>query len=160
MALMLKQKAVVYCVHEQNLLVFTQPDTLLMSGVQVPAGTVREGESPLVAAERELKEETGRSCFEVRQLLGRTLYDQTPYRPEIHERYFFLARPTKALPERWAGREEHDGLQPPTPFEFFWIPLRQAHVLVAGQSALIGWASAALDGIDPPRRSLGPLAGP
>jgi 8-oxo-dGTP pyrophosphatase MutT (NUDIX family) len=141
MPLAVKQKAVVYCVRGEELLVFTHPETLLESGVQVPAGTVRDGETPMAAARRELAEETGKDCFEVQALLGRTVYDQFPYREEVHERFFFLARPTAALPDRWRGQEDHDGLRPPTLFDFFWIPLRSAHVLVAGQSALIGLAA-------------------
>lgn len=36
------------------------------------------------------------------------------------------------------SQELHDGQQPPTGLECFWIPLRRAHVLQAGQGALIG----------------------
>jgi 8-oxo-dGTP pyrophosphatase MutT (NUDIX family) len=141
MPIAVQRKAVVYCLKGEELLVFTQPAFLLESGVQVPAGTVRDDEDPRAAAARELREETGKDCFEVQRFLGRTFYDQTPYRDEIHERYFFVAQPTQPLPDRWEGREEHDGLQPSTIFSFFWIPVRQGHVLVAGQGALLGLAS-------------------
>jgi demethoxyubiquinone hydroxylase (CLK1/Coq7/Cat5 family) len=47
---------------------------------------------------------------------------------EVHE-------PTE---RRWPSQELHDGQQRPTCLECFWIPLQDAHVLQAGQGALIG----------------------
>lgn len=144
MAPTVRLKAVVYCVRGDELLVFTQPHALMESGVQVPAGTVREGEPPLDAARRELSEETGRGDLVVERLLGVARYDQRPYRDEIHERHFFLARASGSTPDRWSGAEAHDGLAPETAFDFFWIPLRLGHVLAAGQGALLGLAAEAL----------------
>lgn len=143
-----RRKAVVYCVRGDELLVFTQPDSPLMSGIQVPAGTVREDERPIDAARRELAEETGQLGFDLCAFLGCAFYDQRPYRDELHERFFYLARPTRALPDRWRGSEQHDGRQAPTSFDFFWIPLRLGHVLAAGQGALLGVAADAIRGGD------------
>lgn len=139
-----RRKVVVYCVRGEKLLVFTHRESLLMSGIQVPAGSVRDGEAPVDAAHRELSEETQREDFAICSFLGCGLYDQRPYRDEIHERFFYLAVPTADLPDKWSGVENHDGLQSPTVFDFFWIPLRLGHVLVAGQGALLGVASALL----------------
>ena len=61
----------------------------------------------------------------------------TPYRPEVQERYFFLAVPTADLPDRWDSEEKHDEEQKPTHFECFWIPLTAGHILQAGQGALL-----------------------
>lgn len=41
-------------------------------------------------------------------------------------------------PERWLSQEDHDGEQEPTRLECRWIPLAAAHVLQAGQSAMLG----------------------
>lgn len=132
------KKVVVYVVKDGRLLVFRHVDFLYEEvGIQVPAGSVRSGEREDDAALRELSEETGRDCFEVVARLGTATYDMTPYRAEIQERHFFLARPTADLPERWQCQEEHDGTQPPTRFECFWIPLAHGHVLQAGQGALL-----------------------
>ncbi len=60
-----------------------------------------------------------------------------PYRDEIQRRHFFLAKPTEKLPERWESQEKHDGKQPPTNFECFWIPLERGHILQAGQGAML-----------------------
>lgn len=135
-----KKKVVVYVIKNDKLLVFRHPDFSYEEvGIQVPAGSVKEGETPEAAALRELKEETGRDCFQLvdPRPLGTDTYDMTPYRAEIQERVFFLATPTAELPERWDSQEEHDGEQKPTRFECFWIPLTAAHVLQSGQGSML-----------------------
>lgn len=133
-----KQKVVIYCVKDGKLLVFRHTDFSYEEvGIQVPAGSIRDGETEQEAALRELREETGCDEFEIVSTLGTATYDMTPYREEIQERHFFLAKPTADLPERWQSQEEHDGAQAPTKFECFWIPLAQAHVLQSGQGALL-----------------------
>jgi 8-oxo-dGTP pyrophosphatase MutT (NUDIX family) len=135
----IRRKVYVYCVDRGRLLVFShtgRPSSDV--GIQVPGGSIRDDEAPEAAALRELTEETGRGDFRIGRLVGQATYDITPYRPEIQERSFFLAHATGALPERWAAQESHDGHGPATPLSFFWIPLSAAHVLQAGQGALIG----------------------
>lgn len=132
------RKALVYVVRDGHLLVFRHLDYPMEEvGIQVPAGTIRPNESTEEAALRELIEETGYSDFRIVRRLGTSTYDISPYRIEVQERHFFLAEPTADLPERWRGQELHDGLEPPTAFEFFWIPLNQGHVLQSGQGALL-----------------------
>lgn len=131
-------KAVIYVVRDGHLLVFRHLDFPIHEvGIQVPAGTIRPDESPEEAALRELREETGYSEFRIDRMLGTAHYDISPYRNEIQERHFFLGEPTTELPDRWTGQEDHDGLEEPTRFEFFWIPLKQGHVLQAGQGAFL-----------------------
>ncbi len=134
-----KEKVLVYCIQEQKLLVFKHVDYSMEEvGIQVPAGSIRKGETPTEAALRELEEETGQQGFIIERCLGTAEYDMTPYRYEIQERYFFLACPQKPLPVRWQSAELHDGKQEPTRLECFWIPLRAAHVLQSGQGAMLG----------------------
>lgn len=136
---LISDKVVVYCVRGEELLVFSHIDhPLEETGVQVPKGSVQAGEPPRKAAMRELVEETGQTAFTITRHLGRDRFDMAPYRDEIQRRFFFEARPTALLPEKWEWAEHHDGGQPATRFQFFWLPLRQAHVLAGGQSALIG----------------------
>ena len=137
----LVRKALIYCIEGDRLLVFSQPNAAPHEvGLQIPAGTVRAGETPRAAAERELLEETGRTDLRVERFIGQAFYDITPHRDEIQERFFFLARGTAPLPESWRGQEDHDGAAAPTPFDFFWIPLKSAHTLQSGQGALL-WAA-------------------
>ncbi|MGP5049571.1 NUDIX domain-containing protein [Glutamicibacter ardleyensis] len=52
-----KEKAVCYVVQDDHLLVFTHlQHPMHITGVQVPAGTIKPGETPNQAAERELFE--------------------------------------------------------------------------------------------------------
>ena len=142
-----KQKVIVYCVKDGKLLVFRHVDFSYEEvGIQVPAGSIRDDETEQEAALRELKEETGRDNFEIISALGTAAYDMTPYRSEIQERHFFLAKPTTDVPERWQSQEEHDGTQTPTRFECFWIPLAQAHILQSGQGALL-WKLSEADSV-------------
>ena len=131
-------KVIVYCVNDGNLLVFRHIDFSFEAvGIQVPAGTIQEDEALQDAALRELQEETEQNGFEIVRKLGTAMYDMSPYRNEIQNRHFFLAKPTASLPDRWKSAEEHDGNQPSTHLECFWIPLESGHILQAGQGALL-----------------------
>jgi 8-oxo-dGTP pyrophosphatase MutT (NUDIX family) len=134
----LVKKVVMYVINGERLLVFRHLDfPYEETGIQVPAGTVKDNELFEVAALRELREETGKNSFEIVRGLGIEKYSMAPYRSEVQERHFYLTRTTDDLPERWQSEEEHDGLEPPTNLEFFWIPLKQGHILQSGQGALL-----------------------
>ncbi|WP_067837354.1 NUDIX hydrolase [Nocardia lijiangensis] len=134
-----KEKVLVYVVRDGKLLVFRHTDYSWEEvGIQVPAGSVRAGETPEDAALREAREETGLSDFKVVRKLGEAEYDISPYRFEIQQRHFFELELCQDAPDRWASQEDHDGEAAPTRFECFWIPLEAAHVLQSGQGALLG----------------------
>ena len=127
-------KAVAYVVADGRLLVLTHRDVpLTVTGVQVPAGTVRDGETPAQAVLREVREETGFGCYEIHRALGLVEYPIS--RDETHLRHYFHLVPTAPLPESWEAAERHDGEREPTAFDLFWIPLAQGHVLAAGLGA-------------------------
>ncbi|MCQ1954751.1 NUDIX domain-containing protein [Arthrobacter sp. zg-Y238] len=139
---MVKQvpKVVCYAVQQGHLLVFTHKEVpLAVTGVQVPAGTIRPGEEPADAAVRELQEETGRTG-RVAGYLGESRYDLRPMRQEIAARHFFwLEVPPMDPTTRWDAGEpdpEHGG--PPAAWTCWWMPLAQAHVLAAGLGAMLG----------------------
>lgn len=121
-----------------KLLVFRHTDFSFEEvGIQVPAGTLRDGEVPEVGAMRELSEETGYDSFRIVRYPGKAEYNRAPQSLTIHQRHFFLAEPTAPLPERWLSQENHDGLYPPTHFECFWIPLERGHILESGMGQML-----------------------
>ncbi|MCM6774503.1 NUDIX domain-containing protein [Nocardia sp. CDC159] len=135
----LRDKVLCYIVREGRLLVFRHTDYSLEEvGIQVPAGSVRAGETPEDAALREAREETGLSKFSIVRKLGEATYDITPYRWEIQHRHFFEMTVDEDTLERWLSQEDHDGEKKPTRFECFWIGLESAHILQSGQGALLG----------------------
>ena len=74
------KKVVAYITRGDELLVFTHRDSP-EAGVQVPAGTVEEGETLDAAVLREVHEETGLTPTAVRNtaFLGRCLWKAAPY---------------------------------------------------------------------------------
>lgn len=132
-------KVLCYIVRDGRLLVFRHSDYSREEvGIQVPAGSVRLGETMEEAALREAREETGLSCFKIVRKLGVTEYDISPYRLEIQRRHVFLMEPTGPTPDRWKSAELHDGEREPTHLECFWLLLEAGHVLQSGQGALLG----------------------
>lgn len=117
------EKVVAYITDGDRLLVFRHtryPE----AGIQVPAGTVEEGESLDKAVLREAREETGLGNLEIRSYLGVREYDLSAFGQSGVQRrhYFHLALGGKA-PVRWRHYEEHpsDGSIEPIEFEFFWV---------------------------------------
>jgi 8-oxo-dGTP pyrophosphatase MutT (NUDIX family) len=134
-----KDKVLVYVVRDGRLLVFRHTDYSYEEvGIQIPAGSIRAGESLEDAALREASEETGLTQFKIVKKLGEVDYDISPYRFEIQHRHVFHLALLEEAPERWASQEDHDGKGEPTHFECFWIPLEAAHILQSGQGALLG----------------------
>ena len=140
------QKAVVYVVRYDRLLVFTHDGLPMMrTGVQVPAGSVKPGETLEAAARRELQEETGLVAATVRYL-GSQEYDLRPARDERAVRHYFQAEaqdyPTG---ESWSAGEDDPSSGDGTTISCtcLWLPLHDAHVLCAGFGALIGETTSA-----------------
>lgn len=137
------EKAVCYVVADEHILVFTHDAVdLAVTGVQVPAGTIRIGEQPAEAAVRELLEETGLAGRIVRSL-GAEDYDMQPARAEIARRHFFLmAVDDPELQAQWtAGEDDASTGTGHISWTCRWIPLTQAHVLAGGLGAKIGAAT-------------------
>lgn len=111
---------------KDRLLVFEHLD-FPGAGIQVPAGTIDPNEQPLAAALRELCEETGKQSFEITRLIARKhIYEVRQGREEIHDRWFFQASLTQALPEEWVfGESLAIGW---IRFHFYWIDRATAEV--------------------------------
>ena len=99
-------KVLCYIVRDGQLLVFRHADyDLKHVGIQIPAGSIRPGESPEDAALREAREETGLSQFSIARKLGETAYDITPYRHEIQHRHVFHLQVHEPTERRWPSQE-------------------------------------------------------
>jgi 8-oxo-dGTP pyrophosphatase MutT (NUDIX family) len=136
----LKRKAFAYVTHRdaegERLLVFSHPEAP-EAGLQVPAGSLEEGEDPAAGALREAHEETDLplESLELVRLLGESLRDlRDVKKDELHHRHFFHVRCTaQEVPERWRtyelyGSDEIEAGLPPEKrtkhlFECFWVRL-------------------------------------
>lgn len=120
-----KHKVLAYITRGQQLLVFTHslsPE----AGIQVPAGTVEEGETPQKAVLREAQEETGISDFKLGGCLGDYKEDMRKFgKDEIHHRFVYHLICTEAAPETWRHGEFNPSESDETyiPFDFHWVDL-------------------------------------
>ena len=120
----MKRKVFAYITHARRLLLFRHTD-YPEAGIQVPAGTVADGEQPESAVLREAFEETGLAGLELDLLLGETVCDVKDLGlDEVHHRYYYHLRCTSDPPQAWRHweRDASDG-SPPIEFELFWAPL-------------------------------------
>jgi 8-oxo-dGTP pyrophosphatase MutT (NUDIX family) len=116
-----KHKVFAYITHENRLLVFRHPD-FPAAGIQVPAGTIEQGEQAGAAVMREAREETGLVGLTLVRLLGEQMRDMADFgRDEVHHRYFYHLRCGGNPPEVWRHCEASlsDG-GAPVVFEYFW----------------------------------------
>jgi 8-oxo-dGTP pyrophosphatase MutT (NUDIX family) len=132
------KKVLAYVTREKHLLVFRQPD-FPEAGIQVPAGTIEDNESPLDAVKREVTEETGLKDFTIVSKLGIFYYDMTAYRNEIQARHVYHVELHERAPEQWRHYETNGGndLKEPIAFDFFWISLKNPIELAAGQGQML-----------------------
>ena len=110
-----------YITHGKRLLVFQHCD-FPEAGVQVPAGTVKDNESPDVAVIREAKEETGLVGLELLSELGNFEHDMREFgTEEIQHAWFYHLQCNESPPERWRHDETHGGTGQPIRFELYWV---------------------------------------
>jgi 8-oxo-dGTP pyrophosphatase MutT (NUDIX family) len=120
-----KRKVLAYITHGSRLLVFRHPHHP-DAGIQVPAGTVRDGERPHDAVIREAWEETGLAELILVSFLGEDSRDMAELGlDETHDRYFYHLRCGSNPPETWQHYESDpsDGTPHSILFEFFWADL-------------------------------------
>lgn len=116
------RKAFAYITNAGRLLVFRQPQSP-EAGIQVPAGTIEEGESPEAGVMREAYEETGLEGLRLVAFLGERIRDVRDFGvDEIHHRYFYHLEYEGDSPELWQHFEISpcDGREEPIEFELFW----------------------------------------
>lgn len=121
-------RAVAYVIRDDAVLVFTHREG--GGGLQVPAGTVHDGEDPAVAVVREVREETGLDV-EVVRALGTVTRDG-------REHHHFLVTPLGPVPDAWDHDEKGDGEVTLWTFSLFWLPIPVArHALDHGMGELL-----------------------
>jgi 8-oxo-dGTP pyrophosphatase MutT (NUDIX family) len=102
------RKAFAYITHENHLLVFEHPESP-EAGIQVPAGSIKPGESPQAGALREAQEETGLTGLSVCCFLGEQIRDMSDFSShvgQVHHRYFYhLLCEDENLPDSWLHGE-------------------------------------------------------
>ncbi len=140
-----KQKAFAYITRragaEREILLLAHPDHP-EAGIQVPAGTMTDGEPVLAAVLREASEETGLRDLTVTRLLGTAEFDARPFgRNEVHLRHFAHVECADETPTRWEHWEEFPDDEPGgrVRFELYWAPLdERVPDLIADHGALLG----------------------
>lgn len=105
------RKVVAYITREINgreeLLVFRHRDNP-EAGVQVPAGTVEEGEDVDAAVAREAGEETGLHGFQVQRKIGVFMYDNKET-GRLNERHVYHLLAPEGTPDTWQWIETGGG---------------------------------------------------
>jgi len=136
----LKRKVFAYITRGDRLLVFSHPQAP-EAGTQVPAGTIKDGETSEDGALREACEETGRTDLELGAYLGEQVRDMTEFgKSELHHRHFYHLWCTGDPPATWQNYEpdpDDQGTNRPL-FEFFWARLpHDVPELLEDQGALL-----------------------
>jgi len=134
-----KRKVFAYITHDDQLLVFSQPNAP-EAGIQVPAGTVEDGETLDIAVLREAFEETGLHGLRLVRFLGEQVRDMADVgKNEVHHRHFYHLRYDGDGPLTWQHLEpdpDHGGEV--EPFAFFWVHLPdEVPTLIADHGAML-----------------------
>jgi len=128
-----KRKVFAYITQGNDLLVFEHEDAP-EAGIQVPAGTLEDGETPEEGVLREAKEETGLQKLSIVRFLGEQIRDMSDYgKSEIHHRYFYHLISEDDTHPLWRHYEHYssDNSGKPYLFWFHWSDINQLPELIA-----------------------------
>ena len=97
----LVKKVLVYVTRGDEILVFRHRD-FPDAGLQVPGGTIDEGEKPDDAVMREVFEESGLADVRLVRFLGQYMWDASVVqRDEIHQRHVYHLELIGQAPSEW-----------------------------------------------------------
>lgn len=133
------EKVVAYITKDNDLLVFLHLD-FPEAGIQVPSGTVKDGETPIQATFREVFEETGLKNVEYVSYLGNELFDTSMIgKDEFHHRHYFHLRCTGDAQASWIHSEDDPSNEPGKSifFSFYWTSLENAPKLSGGLGKML-----------------------
>ena len=124
-----RNKVYAYIIRGEHLLVFHHVD-FPEAGIQIPGGTVEEGEDPALAVLREAFEETGLESLQKVSYLGSDEWVMSKNNDEeMHYfRYSYHLICEQPVPDSWLHDELYpsDGSPAPLTFEFYWLPVAEA----------------------------------
>lgn len=127
-----EHKVVAYVRRGSSILVFVHVDDvdpLWESGLQVPAGSLRDGEAAADGALREAEEETGLTDLRVVRVLGA---DEVRWPGRRLQRRHFVQLATDDDREGWEHLAPDEG-GVARRFRCSWLPIDQAPLLAAAQ---------------------------
>jgi ADP-ribose pyrophosphatase YjhB (NUDIX family) len=133
-------KVIAYVTHGDRLLVFRHTEHP-EAGIQVPGGTVHEGEPLEQAVLREAHEETGLVDLQVCAYLGLQELDRSHWGLDgVERRHYFHLAVAGQVPDRWlhCERDPSDGSSAPIEFELYWVRFPdEVPFLSGGQGTLL-----------------------
>ena len=127
---MIIRKAMAYITRGDQLLIFRQPD-FPEAGLQVPAGTIEDGEEPADAVMREAFEETNLDGLRMVRFLGEQVREMVEAgKGETHHRFFFHLVVDNA-PDAWRWYESapFEGGEP-IAFDLYFVPITDVPPLI------------------------------
>ncbi|MFJ7697791.1 NUDIX domain-containing protein [Lysinibacillus fusiformis] len=115
--------------HGEQIQVLVFEQNTVGAGIQVPKGTIEQGETPLEAVKREMLEETGLTTLVVQGLIAQDYFNHPS--GVLQKRYFYHLTISDETKEKWqhypTGLNEADLL-----FSFYWISAEQDTLLAKG----------------------------
>ncbi|MBK1876209.1 NUDIX domain-containing protein [Pelagicoccus mobilis] len=101
------------------LLLFTHPDHP-QAPIQIPGGSVEEGEDFEIALHREVLEETGLANLKIKRKLGISEVPSVVNSNEILVRHCYVLESPKKVRSEWIHTVQGEGLDQGIRFQFSW----------------------------------------
>ena len=120
----MRHRVFTYITRENELLVLEHVDHRYLDP-QIPGGTIKENETPEIAAIREAQEETGLKHLQLMSFLGSFKKDLSDIgRDEVITAWFFHLLTKESTPSSWRHFETDpsEGAEP-IEFELYWVPI-------------------------------------